>query len=331
MCAEAPRRILPQISQHSRRVFASLKLDDTVNRRNLVTAGLLIAGAHVATGASAAAPVIRDPMIPLPVPPQVPAKDGLAVLSATRLWYWDTGGAGQPVVFLHPATGSSQIWGYQQPVFATAGYRVIAYSRRGYYKSDPVPNANPGTASDDLLDLLNFLQVRKCHVIGSAAGCAIGIDFALSNPERLFSLTLACGVGGVQDADYVKMAESVRPPGYDAMPAAFRELSPSYRAANPQGTAKWAALERAAVTGNRFGQTSANRITWAAIETMRVPALVIGGDSDLGVPPPMLRAFASHLKNAELVLVPEAGHSVYWEQPDLFNRTVLGFIARHTI
>jgi pimeloyl-ACP methyl ester carboxylesterase len=44
----------------------------------------------------------------------------------------------------------------------------------------------------------------------------------------------------------------------------------------------------------------------------------------------MLRTFASHLQNAELVLVPEAGHSVYWEQPDLFNRTVLGFIARHT-
>jgi pimeloyl-ACP methyl ester carboxylesterase len=44
----------------------------------------------------------------------------------------------------------------------------------------------------------------------------------------------------------------------------------------------------------------------------------------------MLRIFASHLKNAEFVLVPEAGHSVYWEQPEFFNRTVLGFIARHT-
>lgn len=292
--------------------------------------GLLAASAHMATRAKAAAPAIRDPMIPLPVPPQAPANERLAVLPATRLWYWDTGGTGQPVVFLHPATGSSQIWGYQQPVFAAAGYRVFAYSRRGYYKSDPVPKANPGTASGDLRDFLNFLQVGKCHVVGSAAGCAIGIDFALSNPERLFSLTLACGVGGVQDTDYVKMAENIRPPGYDAMPAAFRELSPSYRAANPEGAAKWAALEKSAVTGNRFGQTSANRITWAAIETMRVPVLLIGGDSDLGVPPPMPRAFASHLKSAQLVLVPEAGHSVYWEQPDLFNRTVLGFIARHT-
>jgi pimeloyl-ACP methyl ester carboxylesterase len=127
----------------------------------------------------------------------------------------------------------------------------------------------------------------------------------------------------------VKMAAGIRPPGYDQMPASFRELSPSYRAANPEGAEKWAALERRVVTANRFGQTSANRITWAAIEKMTVPVLLIGGDSDLGVAPPMLRMFARHLNNAELVLAPEAGHSVYWEQPELFNRTVLGFIARH--
>ena len=114
------------------------------------------------------------------------------------------------------------------------------------------------------------------------------------------------------------------------MPAAFRELSPAYRAANPEGTVKWAALERAAVTGNRLGQSNANRIVWTAIEHMNVPTLLIGGDADLAVAPAMLRMFASHLPNAELVLVPEAGHSVYWEQPDLFNRTVLGFIARHS-
>lgn len=109
------------------------------------------------------------------------------------------------------------------------------------------------------------------------------------------------------------MAESIRPRGFDQMPAVFRELSPSYRAANPEGTEKWAALERTAVTGNRLGQSNANRIVWAAIEQMSVPMLLIGGDADLGVAPPMLRRFASHLSNAELVFVPEAGHSVYWE------------------
>lgn len=302
-----------------------------LGRRLVLKSGALIAGMTVlrATKARAAAAPNADPMIPVPIPPQVPVKAGLAEVPDTRLWYWDTGGAGQPIVLLHPATGSSEIWGYQQPVFAKAGYRVIAYSRRGYGKSDPVPRENPGMASVDLRNLLDVLNVTKCHVVGSAAGCQIGIDFALSNPTRLYSLTLACGVGGVQDDDYVKMADSIRPPGYDQMPAAFRELSPSYRAANPAGAAAWALLEHSVITGNRLGQTNSNRIVWSALEKLTVPTLLMGGDADLGVAPPMLRAFAGHLPNAELVFVPEAGHSIYWEQPDAFNRTVIGFISRH--
>ena len=301
------------------------------NRRFVVGSIALIAGlTSLRVKNAAAAMAIADPMIPVPLPPQVPVTEGLAILPGTRLWYWHTENTGQAVVLLHPATGSSEIWRYQQPAFAHAGYRVIAYSRRGYGKSDPVPGDNPGTASGDLRNLLDFLGVEKCHAVASAAGCQIAIDFALSNPGRFYSLTLACGVGGIQDEDYVRMAESIRPRGFDQMPAVFRELSPSYRAANPEGTEKWAALERTAVTGNRLGQSNANRIVWAAIEQMSVPMLLIGGDADLGVAPPMLRRFASHLSNAELVFVPEAGHSVYWEQPEAFNRTVLGFLARHS-
>ena len=47
---------------------------------------------------------ISDPMTPVPIPPQVPVKEGFATLPGTKLWYWDTGGTGQPVVLLHPAT-----------------------------------------------------------------------------------------------------------------------------------------------------------------------------------------------------------------------------------
>jgi hypothetical protein len=57
-----------------------------------------------------------NPMRPIPIPAQVPAKDGVAQIPDTRLWYWDTGGQGVPIVLLHPATGSALIWGYQQPV-----------------------------------------------------------------------------------------------------------------------------------------------------------------------------------------------------------------------
>src|SRR4051794_39659078 len=89
----------------------------------------------------------QPPMTPIPIPAQAPAKEGVITLSDTRLWYWDTGGDGQPIVLLHPATGSGLIWSYQQPAFAKAGYRVIGYSRRGYYNSAPFEREKPGIGS----------------------------------------------------------------------------------------------------------------------------------------------------------------------------------------
>src|SRR5579871_3487330 len=179
---------------------------------------------------------VSEPLAPIPVPAQVPAKEGIAAVAGTRLSYWDTGGSGPAIVLLHPATGSTRIWSYQQPVFAKAGYRVIAYSRRGYGGSDPVPKDNPGTASGDLHALMEYLRAPKFHLVGSAAGGGIAVDYALSHPERLLSLVIACAVGGVVDKDYVERMESLRPKGFDELPAAFRELSPAYRAANPEGT-----------------------------------------------------------------------------------------------
>ena len=113
---------------------------------------------------------VDDPMIPVPIPEQVSANEEIAELPGTRLGYWDTGGTGEAIVLLHPASGSALIWLYQQPVFAKAGYRVIAYSRRNYYNSDLAPADNPGTASGDMQNMIEFLRLEKFHLVSSAAG-----------------------------------------------------------------------------------------------------------------------------------------------------------------
>jgi pimeloyl-ACP methyl ester carboxylesterase len=298
-----------------------------VSRRSLVQAAAFICALGGPSGLRAA--MNAEPMNPIPIPPEVPAKERVAALPGTHLAYWDTGGTGEAVVLLHPATGSARIWSYQQPVFAKAGYRVIAYSRRDYGGSDPVPSGNPGTAAGDLHALVDILGLRNFHLVGSAAGGGVAVDYALSHPDRLSSLVMACAVGGVMDPDYASLVESLRPKGFDEMPATFRELSPAYRAANPAGTAAWSSLERSAVTGNRLGQKPVNQVTWARLAALKVPTLVIGGDADLYVPPPLLRTYAAHIPGAELVIVPEAGHSLYWERPDVFNRAVLEFLSKH--
>ncbi len=256
-----------------------------------------------------------------------------ADLPGVRLWYKDTGGAGVPVVFLHAATGSSRVWEYQVPAFVARGYRVIAYDRRGFGRSviDPA-GAQPGTGADDLLGLVNHLGIDRFHLVGTAAGGFVALDFTLSFPQRLRSLVFANSIGGVQDDDYLELGRRLRPaPQFNALPPDFRELSPSYRAANPQGTQRWNELEKVSRAAGPPppAQTMRNRITFSMLEGIKIPTLLLTGDADLYAPPAVLRLFAARIKNSASVIVPESGHSAYWEQPEIFNRTVLEFIQRH--
>ncbi len=271
---------------------------------------------------------VDDPMIPVPILEQVPAKEGMAELPSTRLGYWDTGGAGEPIVLLHPASGSALIWLYQQPVFAKAGYRVIGYSRRNYYNSELAPANNPGTASEDLQNLIEFLRLEKFHLVSSAAGGSVAADYALSHPERLLSLTVSSNNLAAANGYIAEAAAKIRTKEWDDLPRWFRELGPSYRAANPAGVQKWIELNHKSETGKGARQKLVNVVSPEKLETLRVRTLLMTGAADMFTSPSIMRMIARHVPDNEVVIAPECGHSIYWEQPEFFNRTVLGFIGR---
>jgi pimeloyl-ACP methyl ester carboxylesterase len=292
--------------------------------------GLAFAATLAVGSASAQSPpAVTGSSTPVPLPQQVPAKEALASLPDTHLWYWDTGGDGTPIVLLHPATGSGLIWSYQQPAFAKAGHRVIAYSRRSYYGSDPIAMDNPGVASEDLHHLVEFLELKKFHLLGSAAGGGVAADYAVSHPDRLLSLVINSNPAGLSRGDLAKLYVDLRPKSFFELPPDFRELSPSYRATNPAGAQLWLELEHKAITSRPFGQKRANDISEATLRELRVPTLMITGDADLASPPVLVRMVAAQIPSSEVVIIREAGHSSYWEQPEAFNRAVLEFIGRH--
>ena len=273
-----------------------------------------------------------DPVSPVPMPAPVLARDGIADLGDARLLFWDTGGGGEPIVLLHPASGSGLIWGYQQPAFAKAGYRVIGYSRRGYYNSAPADRANPGnpgTGSGDLHRLADFLGLGRFHAVASAAGGSVASDYAFSHPDRLLSLTVSSNQFGVAAGEIFAAGTRIRPRIWDELPVEYRELGPSYRAANPDGFRQWVDLNRKSGFADAVRQPLANRIDDARLGQLKVPALVMCGAADLATPPSIARMIAARIPGSELAIAPEAGHSVYWEEPEFFNRTVLAFIAKH--
>ena len=269
-----------------------------------------------------------NPMAPVPLPAQVPAREGMAELPGVRLWFWDTGGTGTPIVLLHPASGSALIWGYQQPVFAKAGHRVIAYSRRGYFNSEAGDRANPGIGSEDLQHLADHLGLGKFHLVASAAGGSIASDYSFSHGDRLLSLTVSSNQFGLAEGEITAAGARIRPRIWDEMPVEYRELGPSYRAVNPDGYKLWVELERKSGFDTAVRQRLANRITEAMLGGLKVPTLVISGAADLATPPSIARMLAARIPGSELVVAAESGHSVYWEAPEVFNSAVLEFMGK---
>ena len=265
--------------------------------------------------------------VPIPIPPQVPAAEGMADVGGVRLWYWDTGGEGHPVILLHAATQSAAGWVYQQPALAQAGYRVIGYSRRGYFRSDPAATEAPGYGADDLHRLIELLGLDTVDLVGAAHGGFFALDYALDRPQKVRSLTIVSSLMGITDADYATVNARLRPAFFASLPHDFQELSPSYRAGNPEGLARWLELTHQAVTGTRIRQESRQPLTWQRLQSIKHPTLLMTGDSDLYTPPALLRMQAQHMPHARAHVIREAGHSPYWEQPVVFNEILLAFLA----
>ena len=252
-------------------------------------------------------------------------------LPGVDLWHEDTGGDGIPVIFLHAATGTTACWVHQFPAFTTAGYRCIAYDRRTWGRSRPTDEASqPGYQGDDLEGLIEHLQLDRFHLVATAAGGITGIDCSLSHPERVRSLVVANTIGGVQDAEYLEVQNRMRPPEIRDLPEHLREIGPSYRGSNPEGTARWMEIEHASRPYGRLpAQPLREPITYARLATMRVPTMVLSGQADILAPPLLMRMLAEHIPGSRFASLEDVGHAGFWERPEVWNGMVLEFIGRH--
>src|SRR5688500_19020898 len=139
------------------------------------------------------------------------------------------------------------MWEHQIPDFTAAGYRFIAYDRR-----------SEGISSEDLEALAAHLGLDRFHLVGTAAGGIVAVDYALSHGARLRSLVIANSIVGVQDEEYLEITRRLRPaPQFNAIPVEIRELGPAYRATNAEGTARWKSLAQ-----HVSPQATRNRITF---------------------------------------------------------------------
>ncbi len=250
-------------------------------------------------------------------------------LPGVNLWYTDTGGSGAPVIFLHAASGTSDRWVYQEPAFTAVGDRCICYDRRGWGRSQStVSGPDSDIVRDDLEGLVRHLGLEHVYLVSTAAGGIAALDYTLSYPERVRRLVIATTLGGVIDAEYLEVQQRLRPPEIQALPVELRELGPSYRGLNPEGTRRWIDIERSSRPDGHDAarQPLKQTITIARLETIQVPVLALCGGADLLSPPALMRMLASYIPTSQFAMLPEAGHAAFWEQPEEWNRLVLSFL-----
>lgn len=251
-------------------------------------------------------------------------------LPGVKLAYVDTGGDGEAVILVHALAGTSEHWAYQIDQFSDAGYRVIAYDRRGWGKSVPDPSTGeqPGTSDQDLDRLATYLGLSKFHLVGVAGGTFVNIDYASLHQDKLLSLTLAASTGAIREKEITDFSKAIRHPEVK-WPSVWLEVGPSYVGRNPEGLAKWEEISQSARQKGAPFQPRSSDNTFAKLKMINVPTLILAAGADQLAPPDLMRIWATHVNNHEWALIPEAGHSVAWEKPDEFNQIVLGFIDRH--
>jgi len=269
---------------------------------------------------------------------------GYAEINGTKL-YWETAGIGDAIVLIHGSFGDRRFWDFQFTALSKK-YKVLRYDVRGYGKSALPKSDEPYTDAEDLNALMEFLKIKKAHVCGLSLGSIVGIDFALSHPDKLISLIL-CGprVAGDGTDEYRTInADTVR-----AIIAKTTDMVKN-KSAKEATDYLW--------TGNHsMGKTVISSITrekllnmgyeyswWRYLNTskrglvfpmaikklyeIKTPTLILTAEYDLELCKEVAVIIVKEIAGAKLISVKGAGHIMNMDKPRKFNKAIFKFIRK---
>ena len=261
-------------------------------------------------------------------------------VNGTNLYY-EVHGDGFPLVWSHEFAGDYRSWQPQVRFFARR-YRVVVYSARGYPPSDvPTdPEAySQELAVEDLRALMDELGIRQAHIGGLSMGGNVALNFGLTHPGMARSLVVA-GVGtGSENPEAFRqrcreladrldaegmagMADYTRGPARVQLlrkdPQGWRELADQFAEHSGIGSAL-------TFRGVQAGRPPIYDLE-DRLRELEVPTLIMFGDEDEPCIEPGI-FMKRCISPSGLVVLPQSGHAINLEEPDLFNRAVLDFLT----
>jgi pimeloyl-ACP methyl ester carboxylesterase len=254
------------------------------------------------------------------------------------LAYEDSGGSGPVIVLTHGFTVTLRMWDPTAAALARAGWRVVTWDVRGHGATvtpeDP-PIYTLEAVTGDLVALLDHLAVSRAVMGGLSFGGYLSLAFWCSHPQRVSGLVLAdCGPGYRKEEPReawnrmaLARADAIATQGMDALrgdPAAGSTEAVQSRV----GFERHRSTASLALAARGFLTQHDGRVM-ERLDQVDVPTLVLVGAND----EPFLAAseiMARKIPDAQLVVITDAGHVANLDQPDAFNRALVGFLGQLT-
>ena len=264
-------------------------------------------------------------------------------LDGYRLYY-ETAGAGTPIVFVHEFAGDHTSWEAQLRHFGRT-HRCISFAARGFAPSD-VPSDPEAydqiRAVDDIAAVLDAAGVAKAHIVGLSMGAIATLHFGIRHRARVLSLCVGgCGYGADLsnlEAFRKRSEQTGRAIEAMGMPDFARLYATGVgrvQFANKDKRGYSAFLTRLAahdLVGSAMTQRylQARRPSIYTLEeqlkTLDAPTLIMVGDEDFPCIQPGV-FLKRTIRSAALSIIPNSGHSINLEEPDEYNRIVQRFLC----
>jgi 3-oxoadipate enol-lactonase len=254
--------------------------------------------------------------------------------------YYEVAGTGPAVVFAHGLGSNHVTWWQQVPYFADR-YTCVTFSHRGFPPSNEIGIPDPKEFAADLGALIEHLQLSDVRLVAQSMGGWTCLEYLLSNPNhsvRALVLASTCGTihrPSVPLAEPQRLADWTRNAAAARADMARRGVSPpaGERMAREQPMLHF--LYRAIANASAAFDREQLRTRLTAVATrppdvlrgLSTPTLFIVGGEDTTYPFFLSEVLASLMPTAKVDLVPESGHSVYFQRAETFNQLVDRFLA----
>ena len=247
--------------------------------------------------------------------------------------YYETHGQGPALVLAHGGGGSHLSWWQQVPEFSN-GHQCVTFDHRGFGLSYETPDGPGATAFvEDLRGLLDHLGIENAVLVGQSMGGWTVLGFAAAHPQRVSALVLCDTSAGLDDPDVGRAQAAAL--GDTPRGGLAQALTRAYAAGFPTRDPVRCFLYQQITGLNQHVPEDLVPVLMSlkhradAIIERRVPTMLIVGEEDALAPPKVMELMARGIPQARFIKVPGAGHSVYFERPEEFNRLLLGFLREN--